>query len=123
MIPTIENVPLARPYTTVDIDEEIPVERYGAVAEVIGHVMGSQAQPPWQAPLMEGGWRKKACKNRPEMHANRQMEGLMLLPWQPRFRQEAARGESRDRDRLEGRVPRHDRRYRPRADAGAYLRA
>ncbi len=40
-VPIVENVPLARAlYATVDIDEEIPVEHYHAVAEVIGYVMG-----------------------------------------------------------------------------------
>jgi flagellar biosynthetic protein FlhB len=40
-IPIVENVPLARAlYATVEIDEEIPVEHYQAVAEVIGYVMG-----------------------------------------------------------------------------------
>jgi flagellar biosynthesis protein FlhB len=40
-IPIVENVPLARAlYATVDIDDEIPVEHYHAVAEVIGYVMG-----------------------------------------------------------------------------------
>ena len=40
-IPIVENVPLARAlYATVDVDEEIPVEHYHAVAEVIGYVMG-----------------------------------------------------------------------------------
>jgi flagellar biosynthesis protein FlhB len=40
-IPVVENVPLARAlYATVEIDEEIPVEHYHAVAEVIGYVMG-----------------------------------------------------------------------------------
>ena len=39
-IPIVENVPLARAlYATVDIDEEIPVEHYAAVAEVIGYVI------------------------------------------------------------------------------------
>jgi flagellar biosynthetic protein FlhB len=39
-VPIVENVPLARSlYATVDIDEEIPVEHYHAVAEVIGFVM------------------------------------------------------------------------------------
>jgi flagellar biosynthetic protein FlhB len=39
-IPIVENVPLARAlYATVDVDEEIPVEHYHAVAEVIGYVM------------------------------------------------------------------------------------
>ncbi len=39
-IPLVENVPLARAlHATVDIDEEIPVEHYHAVAEVIGYVM------------------------------------------------------------------------------------
>jgi flagellar biosynthetic protein FlhB len=40
-IPIVENVPLARSlYATVDVDEEIPVEHYQAVAEIIGYVMG-----------------------------------------------------------------------------------
>ena len=40
-IPIVENVPLARSlYATVDVDEEIPVEHYHAVAEIIGYVMG-----------------------------------------------------------------------------------
>jgi flagellar biosynthetic protein FlhB len=39
-IPIIENVALARAlYATVEIDEEIPVEHYQAVAQVIGYVM------------------------------------------------------------------------------------
>lgn len=39
-IPIVENVPLARAlYATVNIDDEIPVEHYHAVAEVIGFVM------------------------------------------------------------------------------------
>jgi flagellar biosynthetic protein FlhB len=40
-VPIIENVPLARAlYATVEIDQEIPVEHYHAVAEIIGYVMG-----------------------------------------------------------------------------------
>ncbi|MBV8924926.1 MAG: flagellar biosynthesis protein FlhB [Bradyrhizobium sp.] len=40
-IPIVENVPLARSlYAAVEIDEEIPVEHYQAVAEIIGYVMG-----------------------------------------------------------------------------------
>ncbi|MGY4480655.1 flagellar biosynthesis protein FlhB [Bradyrhizobium sp. USDA 3364] len=39
-IPIVENVPLARAlYATVEIDQEIPVEHYHAVAEIIGYVM------------------------------------------------------------------------------------
>ncbi|WGD55613.1 flagellar biosynthesis protein FlhB [Bradyrhizobium sp. CB1650] len=39
-IPIVENVPLARSlYATVEVDQEIPVEQYHAVAEVIGYVM------------------------------------------------------------------------------------
>ena len=39
-IPIVENVPLARAlHATVEIDDEIPVEHYHAVAEVIGYVM------------------------------------------------------------------------------------
>jgi flagellar biosynthetic protein FlhB len=37
----VENVALARAlYATVEIDNEIPVEHYHAVAEIIGYVMG-----------------------------------------------------------------------------------
>jgi flagellar biosynthesis protein FlhB len=40
-IPIVENVPLARAlYATVEVDQEIPVEHYHAVAEIIGYVMG-----------------------------------------------------------------------------------
>jgi flagellar biosynthesis protein FlhB len=39
-IPIVENPPLARAlHATVDIEEEIPVEHYKAVAEVIGFVL------------------------------------------------------------------------------------
>jgi flagellar biosynthetic protein FlhB len=39
-IPIVENPPLARAlHATVEIDDEIPVEHYQAVAEVIGYVM------------------------------------------------------------------------------------
>lgn len=40
-IPIVENVPLAQAlYATVEIDDEILVEHYHAVAEIIGYVMG-----------------------------------------------------------------------------------
>jgi flagellar biosynthetic protein FlhB len=40
-IPIVENVPLARAlHATVKIDDEIPVEHYHAVAQIIGYVMG-----------------------------------------------------------------------------------
>ena len=40
-IPIVENVPLARAlYAVVEIDKEIPMEHYHAVAEIIGYVMG-----------------------------------------------------------------------------------
>jgi flagellar biosynthetic protein FlhB len=40
-IPIVENVPLARAlHATVEIDAEIPVEHYHAVAQIIGYVMG-----------------------------------------------------------------------------------
>jgi flagellar biosynthetic protein FlhB len=40
-IPIVENVPLARAlYAAVEIDDQIPVEHYHAVAEIIGYVMG-----------------------------------------------------------------------------------
>ena len=40
-IPIVENVPLARAlHATVKVDEEIPVEHYHAVAQIVGYVMG-----------------------------------------------------------------------------------
>src|SRR2546421_1274375 len=40
-IPIVENVPLARAlHATVEVDGEIPVEHYHAVAEIFGYVMG-----------------------------------------------------------------------------------
>lgn len=46
-VPIVENPPLARAlYAAVEIDEEIPVEHYQAVAEVIGYVMGLKGQRP-----------------------------------------------------------------------------
>jgi flagellar biosynthetic protein FlhB len=40
-VPIVENPPLARAlFAAVEIDEEIPVEHYEAVAKVIGYVMG-----------------------------------------------------------------------------------
>jgi flagellar biosynthesis protein FlhB len=40
-VPIVENVPLARAlYATVELDQEIPVEHYHAVAEIIGYVLG-----------------------------------------------------------------------------------
>lgn len=39
-VPVVENAPLARAlYKAVDLDQEIPVEHYKAVAEVVGYVM------------------------------------------------------------------------------------
>ncbi len=39
-VPIVENPPLARAlYATADVDREVPVEHYKAVAEVIGYVM------------------------------------------------------------------------------------
>ena len=44
-VPVIENPPLARAlYAAVEIDAEIPVEHYEAVAKVIGFVMGRKKQ-------------------------------------------------------------------------------
>ena len=39
-VPVVQNPPLARAlFKSVEIDQEIPVEHYKAVAEVIGYVM------------------------------------------------------------------------------------
>ena len=45
-IPIVENVALARAlHATVEIDQEIPVEHYQAVAQIIGYVMGLKRAP------------------------------------------------------------------------------
>jgi len=46
-VPIVENPPLARAlYASVELDEEIPVEHYQAVAEVIGYVMKLKGKNP-----------------------------------------------------------------------------
>jgi flagellar biosynthetic protein FlhB len=46
-VPIVENPPLARAlYATVELDAEIPVEHYQAVAEVIGYVMKLKGKMP-----------------------------------------------------------------------------
>ena len=45
-VPVVENPPLARAlHASVDLDEEIPVEHYKAVAEVIGYVLRLRRRP------------------------------------------------------------------------------
>ena len=45
-VPTMENPPLARAlHASVDVDEEIPVEHYKAVAEVIGYILRLRVRP------------------------------------------------------------------------------
>lgn len=49
LVPIVENPPLARAlYAACDVDEEIPVEQYKAVAEIIGFVMRQKGRvaPP-----------------------------------------------------------------------------
>ena len=50
-VPIVENPPLARAlYATCDIDQEIPVEHYQAVAEIIGYVMRLKGKLPSRRP-------------------------------------------------------------------------
>jgi flagellar biosynthesis protein FlhB len=50
-IPVVENPPLTRAlYQAVDLDQEIPIEHYKAVAEVIGYVMRLKGRVPGGAP-------------------------------------------------------------------------
>ena len=49
-VPVVENPPLARAlYKAVDLDQDIPVEHYKAVAEVIGYVMRLRRRPSMTA--------------------------------------------------------------------------
>jgi flagellar biosynthetic protein FlhB len=46
-VPVVENPPLARAlHATTELDGEVPVEHYRAVAEVIGFVMNLRGRPP-----------------------------------------------------------------------------
>jgi flagellar biosynthetic protein FlhB len=45
-VPIVENPPLARALFTVDLDVNIPVEHYRAVAEIIGYVMRLKGKMP-----------------------------------------------------------------------------
>jgi len=46
-VPVIENPPLARAlHAAVEVDEEIPVEQYKAVAGVIGYVLRLRGRLP-----------------------------------------------------------------------------
>ena len=49
-VPIVENKPLARAlHASVDVDQEIPVEHYQAVAELIGYVMRLKRETSWKA--------------------------------------------------------------------------
>ena len=51
-VPVIEDPPLARAlHATVDIDDEIPVEHFEAVAKIIGFIFGKSAQLRGDRPL------------------------------------------------------------------------
>ena len=64
-VPIVENPPLARAlYATVDIDEEIPVEHYQAVAEVIGYVLRLKAAPRLTRRVARG--RAQSSRRRPQ---------------------------------------------------------
>ena len=44
-VPVVENPPLARAlHASVDVDDEIPLEHYQAVANVIGFIMKKAAE-------------------------------------------------------------------------------
>lgn len=48
-VPIVENPPLARALYLVDLDAEVPVEHYKAVAEIIGFVMRLKGKRPGKA--------------------------------------------------------------------------
>ena len=55
-IPIVRNPPLARIlYDTTDLDEDIPVEHYAAVAKVIGYVYKLKGKAPPQRSAPKGG--------------------------------------------------------------------
>ena len=62
-IPIVRNPPLARVlYDTADIDEEIPVEHYQAVAKIIGYVYKLKGKTP---PTSQPGRSKGQTGNKP----------------------------------------------------------
>ena len=61
-IPIVENVQLARAlHASVEIDDEIPVEHYHAVAEIIGYVMGLKRGCPAAGRDLRNNDRKEIC--------------------------------------------------------------
>lgn len=67
-IPIVRNPPLARVlYDTTDIDEDIPIEHYQAVAKVIGYVYKLKGKTP-QKPPAQGG--AKGPGGKPAMTVN-----------------------------------------------------
>ena len=89
-IPIVENVPLARAlHATVEIDEEIPVEHYHAVAEIIGYVMGLKRGFSGRRRTEGTG-----AANHLEMTAIGQIAGAMDLRLQARFRHSGAGAQS-----------------------------
>jgi flagellar biosynthesis protein FlhB len=55
-VPIVENPPLARAlYAACDVDDEIPVEQYKAVAEIIGFVMRQKGRVAGPGPASTPG--------------------------------------------------------------------
>lgn len=60
-IPIVRNPPLARVlYDTTDLDEDIPIEHYQAVAKVIGYVYKLKGKTPQKPPTPKGPGGKPA---------------------------------------------------------------
>lgn len=60
-IPIVRNPPLARVlYDTTDIDEDIPIEHYQAVAKIIGYVYKLKGKMPQKPPAPKGPGGKPA---------------------------------------------------------------
>lgn len=66
-IPIIRNPPLARVlYDTTDIDEDIPIEHYQAVAKIIGYVYKLKGKVPQKPPAKGPGGKPAMTVNMPQ---------------------------------------------------------
>lgn len=67
-IPILRNPPLARVlYDTTDIDEDIPIEHYQAVAKIIGYVYKLKGKVPQKPPAKGPGGKPAMSVNMPQM--------------------------------------------------------
>ena len=53
-VPLESNAPLAEALSTIELDSEIPVELYEAIAVIIGFILNAATEPPTRAVTLRG---------------------------------------------------------------------